>query len=88
MINPDLHSEGELDRINLESRLCNKLAELVSVPSFGNYQPTDQSYDVFSGLVEKTDVVIKEINSIIEEDLPLLENQIHELSIPMIEHEQ
>ena len=26
--------------------------------------------------------------SIIEEDLPLLENQIHELSIPMIEHEQ
>ena len=88
LINPDLHPEGELDRINLESRLCNKLAELVSVPSFGNYQPTDQSYDVFSGLVEKTDVVIKEINSIIEEDLPLLENQIHELSIPMIEHEQ
>ena len=60
----------------------------MSAPSFGNYQPTDQSYDVFSGLVEKTDVVIKEINSIIEEDLPLLENQIHELSIPMIEHEQ
>ena len=88
LINPDLHPEGELDRINLESRLCNKLAELVSVPSFGNYHPTDQSYDVFSGLVEKTDVVIKEINSIIEEDLPLLENQIHELSIPMIEHEQ
>ena len=87
LINPDLHPEGELDRINLESRLCNKLAELVSVPSFGNYQPTDQSYEVFSGLVEKTDVVIDEINSIIKENLPLLENQIHELNIPMIEHQ-
>ena len=88
LINPDLHPEGELDRINLESRLCNKLAELVSVPSFGNYQPTDQSYDVFNGLVKKTDVVIDEINSIIEKDLPLLENQIHELNIPMIKHQQ
>ncbi len=87
LINPDLDPGGEFDRINLESRLCNKLAELVSVPSYGNYQPTEQSYDVFNGLLEKTDLVINEINTIIKEELPLLENQIHELNIPMIEHQ-
>ena len=31
---------------------------------------------------------IDSINSIIEKDLSLLENQIHELNIPMIKHQQ
>ena len=39
--------EGQRDRLNLPTRLNNKLSEIGSVVSSGDFAPTKQSYEVF-----------------------------------------
>ena len=79
-----LNAMGEVDLISQPHGLNAKLAELTFVPSHADFAPTSQSHDVFGDLSARTDVQIERLQQVIDEDLSVFVNLLHELEIPAI----
>ncbi|MCH8206892.1 MAG: glycosyl hydrolase, partial [Chloroflexi bacterium] len=82
-----LKAVGDLDTISHPARLNAKLAELTFVPSHADFGPTRQSHDVYEALSTQTDTQIQRLAEVIEQDLPVFVNLLHELEIPAIVRE-
>ena len=82
-----LRAIGDLDTISHPAGLNAKLAELTFVPAHADFGPTRQSHDVFEALSAQTDAQIQRLDKVIEEDLPVFVDLLHELEIPAIVQE-
>ena len=72
------------DRLNLQSKLNEKLASLPSVVSYADFAPTRQSYDVFHDLSERIDQQLAQLQEIVKTDVPAFNTQVREASVPAI----
>ena len=79
-----LNSVGETDMISEPAGLSAKLAEITFVPSHADFAPTSQSYEVFADLSERADVQFGRLQQVIDEDLPIFVDLLHELEIPAV----
>jgi len=75
---------GGLDRISHPAKLNAKIREISTVPSTADYGPTQGTLGVFGDLSERLDVQFDALKSVIENDLPVFINVVHELEIPAI----
>jgi photosystem II stability/assembly factor-like uncharacterized protein len=82
-----LRAVGDLDTISHPAQLNAKLAELTFVPAHADFGPTRQSHDVFEDLSTRTDTQIQLLDKVIEEDLPVFVDLLHELEVPAIVQE-
>ena len=76
--------EGQRDRLNLPTRLNNKLSEIASVVATGDFAPTSQSYEVFKGVSDKIEPHLVALQNAIDNDVSDFDNLVHELGIPAI----
>ena len=73
-----------LDRISQPARLTSKIREIGYVPSSADYAPTSQAYDVLDDISARLDVQFKALQEVIENDLPVFLEVVHELEVPAI----
>jgi len=76
--------EGQRDRLNLPTRLNNKLSEIGSVVSSGDFAPTKQSFEVFRVISDEIEPHLVALQETIDNDVSDFDNLIHELGIPAI----
>ena len=76
--------EGQRDRLNLPTRLNNKLSEIGSVVSSGDFAPTKQSYEVFRVISDEIEPHLIALQATIDCDVSDFENLVHELGVPAI----
>ena len=76
--------EGQRDRLNLPTRLNNKLSEIGSVVSSGDFAPTKQSYEVFRVISDEIEPHLNALQATIDGDVSDFENLVHELGVPAI----
>ena len=75
---------GNADRISLPSRLNRKLAELASVPASADSVPTQAAYQVLDDLSERTDVQLRRLDEVVDNDLAVFGDLLHEMEIPAV----
>jgi photosystem II stability/assembly factor-like uncharacterized protein len=75
---------GGLDRISHPAKLNAKIREISTVPSTADYAPTQGTLGVFGDLSERLDLQFEALKSVIENDLPIFIDVVHELEIPAI----
>ncbi len=76
--------EGQRDRLNLPTRLNNKLSEIDSVVSSGDFAPTKQSYEVFRVISDEIEPHLVALQDTMDNDISDFDNLVHELGIPAI----
>jgi len=64
------------DPLNYPIRLNNKIAALIGVVATGDFKPTKQSYDVFEDLSKQLEVQLRELDSLIANDLKAANSEI------------
>lgn len=72
------------DPLNFPVRLNDKLANLMGLNVFNDFPPTDQSIEVRNELFRQVDLELSRWKSVVEHDLPGLNNMIRELGVDML----
>jgi len=72
------------DPLNFPIKLNNKLAALQSIVDSGEYKPTDQSYAVFKELSSQLDKQFSRLDSLIESDLVVFNQQLAKKKLPAV----
>src|SRR5262249_27917345 len=70
------------DPLNFPIKLNNKLAALQGIVDSGEYKPTDQSYAVFKELSSQLDKQFSRLDSLIESDLVVFNQQLAKKKLP------
>jgi len=77
-------SKSGQDPLNFPILLDNKIAALTYVVGAADARPTDQSYVVYETLVKQADAQLDLLKTIMESDLPALNDKIRKAGIPFI----
>lgn len=72
------------DPLNFPIRLNNKLAALASTVAQGDYRPTVQAVEVYNKISADIDQCIADLDQLLSQSLPLINQQISEANIPVI----
>ena len=76
-----------LDRLSRPVRLSAGLSAIAAVPSFADYAPTPQSYEVFEMIAAQVDDQLKLLQETVDGDVAEFVGLVHELEIPAISTE-
>lgn len=77
-------NESRQDPLNFPIRLNNKLSALVGVISSGDFQPTDQAYDVYEEVVMLIDLELLKYDYVLETSIPAFNKAVLERRVPAI----
>ncbi len=77
-------AKSDQDVLNYPIRLDDKLAGLYKFASSGNTAPAQQGKETFAELSAQTDVQLNKLKQLLEEELPNLNQQIRDKSLPAI----
>src|SRR5436853_179298 len=77
-------AKSEQDVLNYPIRLNDQLSGLYSYAASGNYAPTQQAKDAYSFLIAKVDAELNKLKSVINADLPKLNQLIRDKNLPLI----
>ena len=77
-------AKSDQDVLNYPIRLDDKLAGLYKFASSGNTAPAQQGKETFAELSAQTDVQLNKLKQLLEEELPKLNQQIRDKSLPAI----
>lgn len=72
------------DILNYPMRLNDKISGLYNYAASGNNAPTKQVLDAYAELSSQADLEIAKWKSILENEIPVLNNKIKEMSLPVI----
>ena len=75
---------GPGDRLNLQTKLNRRLAELTAVVASADFAPTKQTFDVFDDFSGRIDPQIRLLKELEDEDVSRFANLVHELDLPPI----
>ena len=77
-------AKSDQDVLNFPIRLDDKLAGLYKFAASGNTAPAQQGKETFAELSAQTDVQLNKLKQLLEEELPNLNQQIRDKSLPAI----
>ncbi|MBI1341582.1 MAG: glycosyl hydrolase [Terrimonas sp.] len=77
-------SKSGQDVLNYPIRLNDKLGGVFDAANSGNFAPSRQVQEVFADLSKQCDVEIGKLKTIMEKDVPALNQLIHEKALPVI----
>ena len=75
---------GGVDRLSEPSKLDAKIKEIAFVPASADYRPTKQAREVFEDLSARLDIQFKNLQDILDNDLPKFVVILEELEVPAI----
>ena len=75
---------GPGDRLNLQTKLNRRLAELTAVVASADFAPTKQTFDVFDDFSGRIDPQIRLLKELEDGDVSRFANLVHELDLPPI----
>ncbi len=75
------------DPLNYPIKLGNKLAALNGVAGSGDFRPTDQDYKVRDELVGRIDIQLKRLYTILENEIPSLNEQLRAQGVDYIKYQ-
>ena len=73
-----------MDWLTKPPSLSGKLAAIAAVPSFADYAPTKQTYEVFDKVSTNVDDQINVLQEVVDKDVSEFAGLVHELEIPAI----
>jgi photosystem II stability/assembly factor-like uncharacterized protein len=73
-----------MDRLGRPGRLSAKLSAIGDIPSFADYAPTTQTYEVFETIAAQVDEQLAALQDVIDGDVAEFAGLVHELEIPAI----
>ncbi len=74
-------NQSRQDPLNYPIKLNNKLANVGSQVSYGNYRPTQQAYDFKEKVTEKIDEQLGKFRDVVNEDLPRFNQMVQQKSV-------
>ena len=81
-------NKSRQDPLNYPIRLNNRLSALARVVSVGDYPPTHQAIEVKEELIMHINKELKELQHVIEQQVPQFNQLIHTYTIPVVEAEE
>ncbi|MEM9674168.1 MAG: glycosyl hydrolase [Bacteroidota bacterium] len=76
------------DPLNFPIKLNNKLANVASQMSYGNFKPTDQAIDFKNEITQKIDEQLNQYQQVVKNDLPRFNQLVREKSIDAVTIDQ
>lgn len=76
------------DPLNFPIKLNNKLANVGSQVSYGNYRPTQQAYDFKQEVTQKIDEQLGQFRQVVSEDLPEFNQLVQQKSVNAVSLDQ